>query len=48
MKTGIHVDGKATSVARAGLTAMQAMGMQRGEWGVRAMKTNQPISELLV
>jgi hypothetical protein len=48
IKTGIHIDGNSSAATRVGLTAMQAMGLQVNEWGLGAMKTAQPISELIV
>ena len=47
IKNGLHINGNSSPVTRAGLTAMQALGLQTGEWGARSMRTNQPISELL-
>ncbi len=47
IRGGIHVDGKAAPVTRVGLTAMRAMGLQVDEWGSDAMKTRQPMSEVL-
>ncbi len=48
IKTGLHVDGKGTPVSRLSLTCMQAMGVQISEWGANSLKTNRPISEVLV
>ena len=48
MKTGIHFDGKAGPVTRVGLTCLQAMGVQAGEWGVNSLRTGQAISEVMV
>ena len=48
VKTGISVDGKKDTVARVGLTAMQAMGVPVEMFGVQSNQTKKPISELLV
>ena len=47
MKTGIHFDGKAGPVTRVGLTVLQAMGLQTGEWGANSLRTSQAIGEVL-
>ncbi len=47
VKTGIHVDGKGAPGSQVALTCMQAMGVQRTEWGTNSMKTNRPVSEVL-
>jgi hypothetical protein len=48
VKSGICVDGKKDTVARVGLTAMQAMGVPIETFGVQSNQTKKPISELLV
>jgi hypothetical protein len=48
VKTGLHVDGKASPVTRLCLTTMQVMGLQIAEWGQGSMKTSQPVGEILV
>lgn len=48
MKTGIHFDGHGGPVTRVGLTMLQAMGLQAGEWGANSLKTTQAISEVSV
>jgi hypothetical protein len=47
MKTGIHVDGKGTTIARVGYTALRAMGYDGSSWGTDDNKTSQPVSEVL-
>jgi hypothetical protein len=47
IKTGLHIDGKAGPVTRVGLTALQTMGVQTGEWGVGSMRTSQAIGEVV-
>jgi hypothetical protein len=47
VKSGICVDGKKDTVARIGLTAMQAMGVPIETFGVQSNQTKKPISELI-
>ncbi len=47
IKTGIHIAGNGESVTRVGLTIQQALGLPIDKWGVGAMQTSRPVSELL-
>jgi hypothetical protein len=46
-KSGQHIAGKGDPSSRVGLTIQQALGMPVGSWGVDAMQTSKPISEVL-
>jgi hypothetical protein len=48
VKTGIHVSAIGDSIARTGLTMMQAMGLPVDKWGTGGMQTSKTISEILV
>jgi hypothetical protein len=47
MKTGIHVQAKADTAARVGLTVMQAVGVPIGSWGLESNKTSRTITEVM-
>jgi hypothetical protein len=47
MKTGIHIAGTGSTVARVGLTVQQAMGLSVDRWGTDSNQTNKPISEIM-
>jgi hypothetical protein len=47
MKTGIHVAGTGSTVARVGLTVQQAMGLSVDRWGSDSNQTNRPLSEIM-
>lgn len=47
VRTGYHIAGKGDSIARLGLTAQQAMGVQIERWGQLSMETNRTITELI-
>jgi hypothetical protein len=47
MKTGIHVAGTGSTVARVGLTVQQAMGLSIDRWGTDSNNTNKPITEIM-
>jgi hypothetical protein len=47
MKTGIHVAGTGSTVARVGLTVQQAMGLSVDHWGTDSNQTNKPLSEIM-
>lgn len=47
VRTGYHKAGRADAASRVGLTIQQAMGVEIESWGVGAMETNRPVSELL-
>lgn len=47
LKGGQHFAGAGEPVSRVSLTAMQAVGMPVGEFGVGAMKTTKSISEVM-
>jgi len=46
-KAGQHIAGKGDPSSRVGLSIQQALGMPVGSWGVDAMQTSKPISEVL-
>ncbi len=48
IKNGIHVNGTGEPISRVGLTIQQVLGMPVESWGMDAMKTKRPISEILV
>lgn len=47
VRTGYHLAGNGDSIARIGLTAQQAMGVQVERWGQLSMETNRTITELI-
>jgi len=47
LKTGIHVAGSASTVARVGLTVQQTMGLSVDRWGTDSNNTNKPITEIM-
>jgi Protein of unknown function (DUF1552) len=47
VKTGIHVDGGGSTVARVGYTAMQAFGVDIDSWGTKSNNTSKHIAEIL-
>ena len=46
-KAGQHIVGKGEPVSRLSLTAQQIVGAPVGEFGIGAMKTSRPISEVM-
>ena len=48
VKSGLHVDAKATSVCRLGYTCMKVMGVNKPSWGVNSNNTSQDIGEIVV
>ena len=48
VKTGLHVDGNATTAARAGYTALKVCGVDVSAWGTKSNGTSREISEMLV
>lgn len=46
-KSGLHINGKGEPSSRVGLTIQQALGMPVGNWGIDAMATSKPITEVL-
>ena len=47
LKTGLHIDGKATSSVRLGYTAMRVMGVDTPSWGTKSNNTSSEIGEIL-
>ncbi len=47
VKTGLHVDGGDTSVARLGYTAMRVMGVDMAAWGTNSNNTSKELGEIL-
>lgn len=49
IRSGIHVDGRNEAVAtQVGLTLLQAMGLEKHEWGKGSMRTAKVVDEILV
>ena len=48
LKTGLHIDGAGSTVARLGYTAMRTMGLDIPSWGTKSNNTSAVISEILV
>jgi hypothetical protein len=48
IKTGLHVRGDGEPGTRVGLTVQQCMGLSVDSWGVGAMRTARPLTELSV
>lgn len=46
-KTGQHIQAKGDAITRVSLTAQQLLRMPVGEFGMGAMKTNRPITDLV-
>jgi hypothetical protein len=46
-KAGQHIAGKGDAITRLSLTAQQLAGLPVGEFGVGAMKTSRPVSEVM-
>lgn len=47
LRTGYHLTAPGESVARVGLTVMQAIGVSVSSWGTMSNRTSRPFSELL-
>lgn len=47
VKTGLHVDGKGTTIARIGYTALRVMGVEMDSWGTNSNKTSREVGELV-
>ena len=47
VKSGMHIHGNGDSISRIGLTLQQVMGISVDSWGLDAMNTKRPISEIL-
>jgi hypothetical protein len=47
VKTGLHIKGEGTSVARVGLTLQQVMGVSVDKWGSGSLESSKSIGELL-
>ncbi len=45
--SGRHIVGRGDPSSRVGLTLQQAMGMPVSSWGMGAMETNKPVTELI-
>ena len=48
IKTGMNIAGNAAPISRIGLTAMRIMGVPIAEWGVRSLRTSDPIADIVV
>ncbi|HEX3913405.1 MAG TPA: DUF1552 domain-containing protein [Steroidobacteraceae bacterium] len=47
INSGLHVAGRGDTVSRAGLTAMQAMGLSLDSWGTGGNETKKTLTEIL-
>jgi len=47
VKTGLHIDGKAQAGTRLGLTIQRLFEVPVGSWGMKSMKANQEIGEII-
>ena len=47
VKTGLHIDGKAQAGTRLGLTIQRLFDVPVGSWGMKSMKANQEIGEII-
>jgi hypothetical protein len=46
-RSGFHIAGKGDPSSRVGLTIQQVLGMPVGSWGLGAMQTSRPVSEVI-
>jgi hypothetical protein len=46
-QSGQHINGKGDPSSRVGLTIQQVLGMPIGTWGLGAMQTSRPITEVI-
>ena len=46
-RSGLHIAGKGDPCSRVGLTIQQVLGMPVGSWGVGAMQTSRPVSDVI-
>jgi hypothetical protein len=46
-RSGLHINGKGDPSSRVGLTVQQALGIPVDSWGIGAMATSKPITEVL-
>jgi len=46
-RSGLHINGRGDPSSRVGLTIQQALGIPVASWGVGAMATSKPVSEVL-
>ena len=46
-RAGQHIAGKGDPVSRVGLTLQQALGMSVDSWGAGALRTANPITEVI-
>jgi len=47
VKSGLHVQGGGEPISRVGLTLQQVMGLPAEAWGLDAMNSKRPVSEIL-
>jgi hypothetical protein len=47
VKTGLHVDGAGTTIARLGYTLQRVMGLDIPSWGARSNNTSKELGEIL-
>ncbi len=47
IKTGMHIDAGATTVARLGYTALRVMGVDTPSWGTNSNNVSDPVGEIL-
>jgi len=48
LRSGLHVAGRGDPVTRVGLTVQQVMGLNIDSYGNKSMKTQKPITDILV
>jgi len=46
IRAGVHIQAAGEPITRVGLTVQQAMGLPVEAWGLDAMRTNRPVSEV--
>ena len=47
VKSGLHIHGNGESISRIGLTLQQSLGLSVDTWGLDAMATKRPVSEIM-
>jgi hypothetical protein len=47
LKQGVHINGAGEIISRVGLTLQQVMGLPVESWGIGAMNTKRPVTEIL-
>jgi Protein of unknown function (DUF1552) len=47
IKTGLHIDGGGSTIARVGYTTMKVLGVDINNWGTKSNNTSKEITEIL-